>query len=454
MRLEAKLEELTSNPQVIKNFVVESIKTHFEDWVHNTLTISCITEEIERRYKRTRNEILESSKDVKKLEKELEDCKDNLKTNFTDLCRMKNFVDDLAADIKLKAYNGDIYRLERLLEEKCSLTYAQELFNKFHRYAKIEDCNILANNIQSLKSKVDSEFQLKSETDSLLKDYDKKLSTKLKEFFTRDELRHSLGTMQTKLVLLENDFDAVKKGEDIRDQTLKQDVARIRAECADCVRLYQFEKLEEMIPRKANKSEFDVFVNKVNPKLDDFYMEILDIKRMIEDQEKVIGRLDEVILQKASKTDMIILKESFSELPSSYQLEQIKALKEFREKSDKQLQVLEKSLNSLIKSFNETHPNKLTIDSEIKIIKNDMADMDNKISYKADASEMLEMMEKKASWEDFMHLAEAIETIHRQTKMLASQVSMLAPQQKNLRAQSHKKITKKVVDMVMSTKLP
>lgn len=453
-KLELKLEELTSNPQVIKNFVVESIKNHFDDWVHNTLTISCITEEIERRYKRTRKEIFEYSKEIRKLEKDIEECKESLKLNFSDLCKMKNFVDDLVTDIKLKAYSGDVIRLERLLEEKCSISYARELSDKFHKYAKIEDCNILANNIQTLKSKTENDFQLKSEANIELQKFDKKLLYKLKDFLTRDEFKNSSSTFQARLSVLEKDFDSVKKGEDIRDQTLKQDIARVRTEYADCVRTYQFDKMQKILQTKTNKNDFDTFVSKVSPKVDNINYELYNIKTLIEDQEKVIGRLDEIILQKASKTDLMVIKDTFSELPSSYQLEQIKAIKDFQDKQDKKIILLEKNIGSLTKAFTETHPNKLTIDSEIKLIKHDMIEIDNKITYKADTREMLEMMEKKASWEDFAHLAEALETVHVQTKMLASQIAFLAPQQKSLRAQSQKKITRKVLEMVMSTRLP
>ena len=65
---------------------------------------------------------------------------------------------------------------------------------------------------------------------------------------------------------------------------------------------------------------------------------------------------------------------------------------------------------------------------------------------------MLENLEKKASWEDFSHLAESIETVNMQTKLLASQISFICNHEKSTRASSHAKITKKLVNIVLNSK--
>ena len=58
-KLEKKVEELSLSGENIKKYVLDSVKVQLEEWLHDTLTISCITEEIERRYKRTRSDMAE-----------------------------------------------------------------------------------------------------------------------------------------------------------------------------------------------------------------------------------------------------------------------------------------------------------------------------------------------------------------------------------------------------------
>ena len=119
-KIEKKLEETVTDSEKIKEYVLGSVKIQLEEWLHDTLTISCITEEIERRYKRTRNDMAEYTKDHKKLEKEIENSKEPINENFTDICKIKNFLQDLVLDIKLKAYHGDLQRLERIVDEKST----------------------------------------------------------------------------------------------------------------------------------------------------------------------------------------------------------------------------------------------------------------------------------------------------------------------------------------------
>jgi hypothetical protein len=450
-KLEHDLSDLKSLPDKIKDFVLESVHIRLEEWLHNTLTISCITEEIERRYRRTKSDMAEYTKEHRRIDKEIDSVREQLSLNFTDICKVKNFMEDILTDLKLKAYAGDVHRLERAMEDKSSWDALNALDEKMKQKASNSELAEVKHRLEEAKQMTSDVYETKAEAKISMKKMEERVKVMMNEYATKEELRTLVHAMAIKVKGLEEEFEGIKRGEDLREESLRTDVAKIRKDFGDCVRQFQFERLQNEIVGKAAKRELDEFMEESRPKMDGFRHDISRMKVGLEAQEKVIGRFDELLLEKASKTDLVIMKESFSQLTAAKQQDRIKNLEEAVSGHEKRIEWASKELKIILKSFTDENPSKLSIESEIKLLKSDIFDLETRISYKADCSDILEKLERKASWEDFSHLAESIETVHVQTKLLASQMSLLVQKKKNLRANSHKKFTKKLVDFVVTS---
>ena len=65
-----------------------------------------------------------------------------------------HFFEDILTDLKLKAYSGDVQRIERALEDKCDWDFAHTLSEKLPKYAKTEDLYILHDSLKNFKENI------------------------------------------------------------------------------------------------------------------------------------------------------------------------------------------------------------------------------------------------------------------------------------------------------------
>jgi chromosome segregation ATPase len=435
----------------LKDFVLSSVKSQLEDWLNNTLTISCISEEIERRYKINKSDIYESNREIKRLERELESCRDQNKQNFTELCKMRLFLDDILTDLRLKAYQGDLEKVSRSLEDKCSWDFAQDILNKTRSFATTSTLESLQTVHEQFKEKVSKEFELKKDSASSLERLEKKIMSLMTGFISRDELRSNSSNFTIRISGVQEEFLALKKEAKMMEENLKKEVLKIRNDYSDVIRQFQFDRLKKELDGKTSKVDFDGFIQENLPKITEYSQELKRVNRFIEDQEKAITRIDEIICDKASKLDLKKLKDSFYEFPAKLMEAEIKKLKDSCSSLAIKTKEISEDMKEMFQSLEESGSNKINYDTRLNLIKTELRDIENRLSCKAEISDVLEYLERKASWEDYAHLAESIETVHVQTKLLAAQLMSVKPTSSK-KASSQKKITKKLVDIVVSSR--
>jgi hypothetical protein len=447
--VERKLEDASFKTEKIKDYVLGSVKIQLEEWLHDTLTISCITEEIESRYKRTKNDMAEYGKDHRKLEKELNDTREEMKVQFTELCKIKNFLDDILTDLKLKCYKGDLEALARVVDDKCSWDFSIDLANQIKTLAKIDDLKDLQQSFNDFKKTISKEYILKNEAIDIFTKMKNKLKTMVSENTTKQETKEAVNKIYERFTQNDIKIEEIFEKQKISNENFIKSIDKIRADFSDNVKQFQFDRIQKEVSNKASKSELERFLGENLPKITEFNHEFKKIKQILESQDKAMTRIDEISLQKASKVEFMLLKESLSKSSSVSIAAQLESLQTQVQKSDIKLASLIDAFNEYKDSNSDKSPYKLTLESEISLLKLNLYDLENKISYKADLAETLQKLENKASWEDFSHLAESIESVHMQIKLLALQIPI---KDNSKRANSHSKITRKFIDMVIASR--
>lgn len=435
----------------MKDFILTSVKGQLEDWLNKTLTISCISEEIERRYKINKSDMYECNREIKRLERELESAKEQNKMNFTEICKMRLFLDDILTDLRLKAYQGDLEKVSRALEDKCSWDFAQEILNKTKSFATHSNFESLQQLHEQFKDKVSKEYELKKDSSLSLERCEKKLMSLMSGFISRDELRSNTSNFTVRISGIHEEVLGIKKEEKVFEETMKKELVKIRTDYSDVIRQFQFDRLKKEIEGKTSKAEFDDFITENLPKISEYSKEFKKVNKFIEEQEKAITRIDEIICEKASRLDLKQLKESFYEFPAKLMEVEIKKLQETCLSLSQQIKNISKDMNEMFQSLEESGSNRINYDTRLNLIRAELRDLENRLSCKAETSEMLEHLERKASWEDFSHLTESIETVHVQTKLLAAQMTHFLPSCTK-KTSSQKKITKKLIDIVVSSR--
>lgn len=458
--MEDELEETIDQPPIpdllssdnLKDIVLANVKLELEDWLNKTLTISCISEEIERRYKINKTDIYECNKHIKRLERELEHSKEQNRLNFSEICKMQLLFEDILTDLRLKAYQGDLDKANREIDEKCSNQVVEDMLNTMKNLVTTAQYQNLTQSLEDFKEKVVKEYEPKKEIFSTFEKLEKKMLSLMSGFISRDELRSNSNNFTIKIAGIHEETQKIKREEKVFEENLMKELLKIRNDFSDCARQYQLDRLKREIDSKTSKLEFDNFIVENLPKISEYSLEFKKVNKFIEDQEKAILRIDEIICEKASKVDLRYLKDSFNDFPAKQQAETIKDLIKTVNSVDSKVEKIRKEMSELFNTLEESGSTKINYDTRISLIKSEIRDLENQISYKADTNEVLEYLERKASWEDFSHLSESIELVHVQNKILAAQIAHLLPTSHTKKAQSQKKITKKLVDIVISAK--
>lgn len=442
-----------------------TLQSSFDDWLSSSLTVSCIKEEMDRRYKRSRAELSEFTRDFKKSEKDMKDLQEKYSTLEEELTKIKSFISDMMIDLKLKAYNGDLNRVERILDTKCSNGTANELVEKIRNCAKSDEMVAVQGFMKDLEKRIEEEFFKKQEAfDQLEKSREKLLET-LDMYSTREQTNGVSQKFYQKTVKIDTEIAENQKKIGILYDMIDKGFKNLGCELGDRVSFKDLNNLAQEVATKATKVDFTRYMADINPKISGFQNELGVFNRIIREQEQAMLRLDEVLLSKASKTETHDLYQKLSLISKHSDIEyKIDDMLNRQAKVQEDFNDIQSDMRQMQSQFSEmqTFFSKKSSDAmELKFLKDLILDMQTSISYKADRTETLNCLEQKAGWGDYNHLSQSLESVHRQIKLLAVQVGALekltTPTGKVRNAEKTQreyfnKITNRLVNYVVTSK--
>lgn len=177
-----------------------------------------------------------------------------------------------------------------------------------------------------------------------------------------------------------------------------------------------------VVNKKLEIVDFEKFKFEVSPKLFDFNETINIFRNKIEIFEKILGRYDELLLEKASKDDFSSLKLLFPLYCkaadfNSYKFDTIS-----------QFALIENRQTVYIDSINQVNDQLDAFNFNYKIFKKDMKvflafystidEIKAKFKEKADKVDLYSMMDTMSKQEDMIATTQAINDMHRQLEML------------------------------------
>lgn len=467
VQLETKFAELEEklNVKALTENLSQNLKNSIDDWLGNTLTVSCIKEEMERRYKRSRQELADFVKDFKKSEKEIRETGENLGLIKEEIANFKAYIGDIGADLKLKAYIGDVNRVERQLETKCSLNMVNDLAAQIKLKATKEELEVTNRSINMLREDIEQEYFKKLDALIELDKIKNNLFETFEKYSTKEETSHITRKFYKRTQKIDQVVDGTNTRIDSMQELHDAVIKEIRADLSSKLGQKELDKVSQEINSKASKQDLTKYFSELSPKVSGFQSELAVFNRIIREQEQALLRLDEVLLQKASKVETHDLYQKLALLSKHTDIEykideMIKHQKVIRnEFNDIQSDVRQMQLQ--VSEIQTGYSKKVNENMEMKFLKELMLDMQTSISYKADRTEFLNCMEQKAGWGDFSHLSQSLESVHQQIKLLAVQVGAIekisAPKgtlrnAERTQREYFNKITNRLVNYVVSSK--
>jgi hypothetical protein len=465
VELDNRLSSIESRLQNIPDLIKDSLRSSLDELLTSSLTISCIKEEIDRRYKRSRQDLAEFTKDLKKSEKEAKDTQDHLNRLEEDFSKSKSLIGDILTDLKLKAYNGDLNRLERQLDTKCSNATANELAAQLKLAANAEDLEKTQIELNSFKEAVFKNYFRQEEAVKQLARIESSLLNTLENYSTKEQTSNLGSKFHRKFKKLHLFIENISNNFGNLQNSFESLSKELRSELSLKVSVKDLEKVTLELQIRVTKADLNKYLGQINPKITGFESELGTFNRILREQEQAMLRLDEVLLGKASKLETHDLYLKVGQISKHSDIEyKIDDMIAKLAKNQVDFEDLNSDMRRVKLEFAEivTHHSKRSNDGmEIKFLKDLMLDMQTNISYKADRTEVLTYLEQKAGWGDFNHLTQSLESVHRQIKLLAVQVGALekisAPSGKLRNAERTQReyfnrITNKLVNFVVNSK--
>ena len=393
--LEAKLEIESLSESLMKN-----IKNNVDELFSNSLTVNCIKEEMERRYKRSRLDLAEFVKEYKKSEKDIRENQEKLNSFSEEFNKLKLFLSDIVTDLKLKAYTGDLNRLERLLDGKFPASTGNELVEQMKLRAKHEDLVKTQEEINDFQNFVQENYMKKEKTLEELQKIQTTLVESLENYSTKEFTNAITTKIYRKTSEIESELEKFDQRMTNITEIFEKMLKDLKSEMNDKISFKDLEKLSQEIASKASKHDLTKYVADIAPKISGFQSEIGVFNRIIREQEQAMLRLDEVLLDKASKIETNDLYNKLELISRHANIEykideMINKQTQIREDFD----LIQSDLRTMQIQFSEiqtAYIKKVNENLELKFLKDLMLEMQTSISYKADRTETLNCLEKKA----------------------------------------------------------
>ncbi|CAG9310375.1 unnamed protein product [Blepharisma stoltei] len=450
----------------LKNQIVDIIKTEIDGWIAGTLTVSCIKEEIERRYKRNRSELSEFITAFQNSQAEIKISLEKVSNFSKDIRNLKDTVEDMSYDLKEKAGKTEIYKIEKEIKDLCTNSYAKILTEGINNCAKVADFNKIYAEISQLRVKIDQDYSLLSNMKGNIKVLERFSKDVLDEFITKEDLVNFGSKMNKKW----NESDAAIQDMNwklsISVDQMKELIEQNKKMIEDKISKKNWEEFKFEVEGKVSKVELAKNLSEVSAKIIDFQNEIAVFNRVQQEQEQAILKLDETLAEKAPKSDFKILTQKCASISTNLEFEKkvneligrVDELADTSEARDLQFMRLERELSEMFVFYSRKNNDS----SDIKFIKDLILELQTEISYKADRSEIMKHLDQKSTYVEYAKANYGLESIHKFIKMLAIQIGTIQrsfmssiPVRGSEKAQRDyfAKTTQKLIEYILCSKL-
>ena len=154
-KLEQAVAQFNDN---LEDYLDEVFKRRLDSWLEQTLTVSCITEEIERRFRLGQSELEKQVAESQRLELEIGHTKNGLTQHQKEIDKLKFELREAQVELEYRAYKDDLKKVVNDMQALCPRVVVQELEATVNTKAAASELRTLQAAHQSLEQIVDTDF--------------------------------------------------------------------------------------------------------------------------------------------------------------------------------------------------------------------------------------------------------------------------------------------------------
>ena len=345
---------------------------------------------------------------------------DRLEIYSNDMSKIKAFFDEIMTELRQKASQQDLLSVETSLHAYCPLQFAEKLQKALNSKASLVTVDQLASDFGQLSAAVYTDFTRKSD---LIETVQR----------CKDEIQQILTGYATDSVCFQRSRESslsqqprireITENVTILNRQSREMAAYIEDIKSNMLRKAGFDALDEVKERfKAYARIADY--NDVRKEMEEFEekcrMEMEDMIGVLKGQDEILARYDEVLLEKASKVDIQKLQERLRAYCKSADVESRLSSLDFTLET---LSSTSSTHGQLISMLESSLSDVLQAARMIKGERRDYGQLKEMIeelhSRKADKVDLVQMVERKASADEFHQTLQCVDILHRLMKMCA-----------------------------------
>jgi len=457
------LEKKTSD-SAIKKLISKTVRNELENWLSETTTINNFNKEILRINDLRKKELEDSKLSQKKVEFLLKEQEKKLGSCFEDIQKLQVYLEETNFELKEKAFNVDVHKLEEALKSYCPMSAINSVQEEIKSLAREDDIKTALEELETIKEDLEL-YCTKNQAKLDLEELQREFEETLLKYTKKKELKALSDNLNNQIQKLNEETKSLDESIKLSSKRSKEQSNKILLELKEKADQKDLEKVKIAMIDKASRDELNKVWEEVQPKLEEFHEEIENFRATQQRQEEAVSRFDEILLDKASKLEVTDLKVKFSKLLKNYNLEtKIDTMTSKFSEISKKYQEAENTL----KEVKQQNKDILTFYSkrnhemlDMKLAKEQIQELYTKISCKSDRGEVLSWLQQKVPLQDFQNTNKSLEFIHKQVKILAVQLHTLqytyfTPSRAKGTMRTHQeqlsKMTQKVMDFIVDSK--
>ncbi|CAG9327403.1 unnamed protein product [Blepharisma stoltei] len=463
---ENQLENLpiTSSESSIKTLIVQTIKENIDEILSRSLTISCIQEEIDRRYKHSKSELNEFIRTQHNYSYDIKQALNKSKACFEDIQRLQVYIDEISADLKFKAYQIDLQKLGEEIKYLCPMSYAQQLTAEIRSLAKAEDLIKTNEDLKKFEIEAWDTFISKDDFGEQMKKTKEEFYELFRGYAKSEDLQKLLENVSKHQESVRKELDVSKARMNQWGSLLQQSINDIAEDIKKTATKEDLSVVTEQLNIKAYKSDLEKLERSTLPKIEEFKTCIKSFQYQMVDHEAVLSRFDELILEKASKYDLqkisqkisAVIKHASVEVKVDDVITKLNIL--IADKGEKEEVI--KNMQAQITKLKEYCDKRYSDSGDLKIIKEKLQNFESEMLRKIDREDTINLVSEKVDISEINRLMESIESVHKQIKLLAVQFGTMQKRfidsspsaVGKLKKDNFYKITQKLVDYIVVSK--
>lgn len=376
-----------------------------------------------------REHMVSSNEHVAKLKEALDKSKGKESSMQDKIASLDDYMDQLTdtfkilqSDVESKASYKELAQQEERFSDYTTLAEFEKIQSETSKKSSQRDFDILSDEVKWIKKCLSNYIHVDKEAE-LVKEMTSAIERKMSQYPTKTEFKNLRSVMFEHFSDIkqntEQSFDLCQE----RDTLIKTELENLKDYLQRKPWTTDLKSIRKDMESTATIKDLELLRLDAMPGIAECFRKINDLTSEIQSFDRALGRLDEIICDKASKGDISIMKNSIRGFLEENRFdEKVKEFEEIFIQSKAQTSAIQNELPKLNLKIDALQ---LQLNSQkqetrdYKLVFSSLMELRDRVDSKADMADLVKIAERSALWSDTQSLKQQSDLLRRQVESSA-----------------------------------